>query len=194
MWTKRLKKKRRQAIVMMVLIVLLLVAVWTDINAGYRQISLGQLWQIITGQGEAGLTYTLLNLRLPRVLTSLLVGVGLAVAGCDAALDCRNDMAEPGILGINAGAGVFVAGFIVFFSGSGLSTSLLLPFLAFAGSVCTALVDYRLALTRQGLSPRRLLLIGVAMSTAISSVTTMLMLRMSDSEYAFVQNWLSGSI
>ena len=67
-------------------------------------------------------------------------------------------------------------------------------FSRFAGSVCTALVDYRLALTRQGLSPRRLLLIGVAMSTAISSVTTMLMLRMSDSEYAFVQNWLSGSI
>lgn len=194
MWTKHLKKKGRQATVITVLIVLLFVAVWADINAGYRQITLAQLWQILTGHGEAGLTYTLIHLRLPRVLTSLLVGVGLAVSGCVLQGVSRNDMAEPGILGINAGAGLFVAGFIVFFSGSGLSASLLLPFLAFAGSVCTALVDYRLALTRQGLSPRRLLLIGVAMSTAISSVTTMLMLRMSDSEYAFVQNWLSGSI
>ena len=172
MWTKHLKKKGRQATVITVLIVLLFVAVWADINAGYRQITLAQLWQILTGHGEAGLTYTLIHLRLPRVLTSLLVGVGLAVSGCVIQGVSRNDMAEPGILGINA----------------------LLPFLAFAGSVCTALVDYRLALTRQGLSPRRLLLIGVAMSTAISSVTTMLMLRMSDSEYAFVQNWLSGSI
>ena len=49
-------------------------------------------------------------------------------------------------------------------------------------------------MTRQGLSPKRLLLVGIAMSTALSSVTTMLMLRMSDREYAFVQNWLAGNI
>lgn len=70
----------------------------------------------------------------------------------------------------------------------------LLPVIAFAGSVIVAIIDYRLALTGNGLSPKRLLLIGIAVSTAVSSVTTMLMLRMSDSEYAFVQNWLSGSI
>lgn len=106
----------------------------------------------------------------------------------------RNEMAEPGILGINAGAGLFIAAYIVLFSGSSVTYSILLPILAFAGSICTAAVDYFLSLTRQGLSPRRLLLVGIAMSTAISSATTMLMLRMSDSEYAFVQNWLSGSI
>lgn len=188
------KRKRRVFIVMLVLAVLLVIGVWVDINAGYRQISLEQLWQIIIGQGEKGMAYTLIQLRLPRVLTSLLVGVGLAVAGCVIQGVSRNDMAEPGILGINAGAGLFVAIFIVFFTGSGLTSSVALPLLAFGGSICAALVDYRLALTRQGLSPRRLLLIGVAMSTAISSVTTMLMLRMSDGEYAFVQNWLSGSI
>lgn len=115
MWTKHLKKKGRQATVITVLIVLLFVAVWADINAGYRQITLAQLWQILTGHGEAGLTYTLIHLRLPRVLTSLLVGVGLAVSGCVIQGVSRNDMAEPGILGINAGAGLFVAGFIVFF-------------------------------------------------------------------------------
>lgn len=188
------KRKRRVFIVMLVLAVLLVIGVWVDINAGYRQISLEQLWQIIIGQGEKGMAYTLIQLRLPRVFTSLLVGVGLAVAGCVIQGVSRNDMAEPGILGINAGAGLFVAIFIVFFTGSGLTSSVALPLLAFGGSICAALVDYRLALTRQGLSPRRLLLIGVAMSTAISSVTTMLMLRMSDGEYAFVQNWLSGSI
>ena len=92
------------------------------------------------------------------------------------------------------GAGLFIAAYIVLFSGSSVTYSILLPILAFAGSICTAAVDYFLSLTRQGLSPRRLLLVGIAMSTAISSATTMLMLRMSDSEYAFVQNWLSGSI
>lgn len=191
---KNSKRKSRIFVITVVLAILLAAGVWMDINAGYREISLNELWSIVLGKGDAGMTYTLLSLRLPRVLTSLLVGVGLAVAGCVIQGVSRNDMAEPGILGINAGAGLFVAVFIVFFSGSGLTSSFLLPVLAFAGSICAALVDYRLALTRQGLSPRRLLLIGVAMSTAISSVTTMLMLRMSDGEYAFVQNWLSGSI
>lgn len=187
-------KRMRVGVVYAVLIVLLAVAVWVDINAGYRHISLETLGQIVLGKGEAGARYTLLHLRLPRVLTSLLVGVGLAVAGCILQGVSRNEMAEPGLLGINAGAGLFVAAFIVFFAKSSVSTSFLLPLLAFAGSVCAALIDYRLALTARGLSPRRLLLIGIAMSTAISSLTTVLMLRMSDSEYAFVQNWLSGNI
>ena len=181
-------KRMRVGVVYAVLIVLLAVAVWVDINAGYRHISLETLGQIILGKGETGARYTLLHLRLPRVLTSLLVGVGLAVAGCILQGVSRNE------LGINAGAGLFVAAFIVFFAKSSVSTSFLLPLLAFAGSVCAALIDYRLALTARGLSPRRLLLIGIAMSTAISSLTTVLMLRMSDSEYAFVQNWLSGNI
>lgn len=187
-------KRMRVGVVYAVLVVLLAVAVWVDINAGYRHISLETLGQIVLGKGEAGARYTLLHLRLPRVLTSLLVGVGLAVAGCILQGVSRNEMAEPGLLGINAGAGLFVAAFIVFFAKSSVSTSFLLPLLAFAGSVCAALIDYRLALTARGLSPRRLLLIGIAMSTAISSLTTVLMLRMSDSEYAFVQNWLSGNI
>ena len=72
------------------------------------------------------------------------------------------------------GAGLFIAAYIVLFSGSSVTYSILLPILAFAGSICTAAVDYFLSLTRQGLSPRRLLLVGIAMSTAISSATTSL--------------------
>lgn len=187
-------RKLRTGAVMGILALLLAAGIWMDINAGYRQISLEELWQIIRGEGVKSLRYTLLNLRLPRILTSLLVGVGLSVSGCVIQGVSRNEMAEPGILGVNAGAGLFVAAFLVFFPQSGLKLTFLLPVLAFAGSLAAAFLDYRLAMTRQGLSPKRLLLVGIAMSTALSSVTTMLMLRMSDSEYAFVQNWLAGSI
>ena len=187
------KRNRKTALNFAILAALLILGIWLDINAGYREIALSELLDILAGKGEKSLRYTLINLRLPRVLTSLLVGVGLAVSGCVIQNVSRNDMAEPGILGVNAGAGLFIAAFVVFAPG-GSSMTMVLPLLAFAGSVATALADYRLACTRTGLSPKRLLLIGVAMSTAISSVTTMLMLRMSDSEGAFVQNWLSGSI
>ncbi len=153
-----------------------------------------EMWEILKGGGTKSVRYTLLNLRLPRIFTSLLVGMGLAVSGCVIQGVSRNDMAEPGILGINAGAGLFVAAFLVLVPQSSVSLTVLLPVLAFAGSMAVAVLDYRLARTGQGISPRRLLLMGVAVSTAVSSVTTILMLRLPDSDYAFVQNWLSGSI
>lgn len=186
--------ERRRRIRIMILIILLLAGIWLEINAGYRKISPEEMWEILKGGGTKSVRYTLLNLRLPRIFTSLLVGMGLAVSGCVIQGVSRNDMAEPGILGINAGAGLFVAAFLVLVPQSSVSLTVLLPVLAFAGSMAVAVLDYRLARTGQGISPRRLLLMGVAVSTAVSSVTTILMLRLPDSDYAFVQNWLSGSI
>ena len=188
------RRRIRMVTVFMILIILLLAGIWLEINAGYRKISPEEMWEILKGGGTKSVRYTLLNLRLPRIFTSLLVGVGLAVSGCVIQGVSRNDRAEPGILGINAGAGLFVAAFLVLVPQSSVSLTVLLPVLAFAGSMAVAVLDYRLARTGQGISPRRLLLMGVAVSTAVSSVTTILMLRLPDSDYAFVQNWLSGSI
>lgn len=188
------RRRIRMVTVFMILIILLLAGIWLEINAGYRKISPEEMWEILKGGGTKSVRYTLLNLRLPRIFTSHLVGVGLAVSGCVIQGVSRNDMAEPGILGINAGAGLFVAAFLVLVPQSSVSLTVLLPVLAFAGSMAVAVLDYRLARTGQGISSRRLLLMGVAVSTAVSSVTTILMLRLPDSDYAFVQNWLSGSI
>ncbi|MCM0700323.1 FecCD family ABC transporter permease [Blautia sp. C3-R-101] len=188
------RRRIRMVTVFMILIILLLAGIWLEINAGYRKISPEEMWEILKGGGTKSVRYTLLNLRLPRIFTSLLVGMGLAVSGCVIQGVSRNDMAEPGILGINGGAGLFVAAFLVLVPQSSVSLTVLLPVLAFAGSMAVAVLDYRLARTGQGISPRRLLLMGVAVSTAVSSVTTILMLRLPDSDYAFVQNWLSGSI
>ena len=105
----------RACIVLAILAALLILGIWVDINAGYRHISPEEIWNILLGKGEKGVRFTLLQLRLPRVLASLLAGAGLSVSGCVIQGVSRNEMAEPGILGINAGAGLFVAAFIVFF-------------------------------------------------------------------------------
>lgn len=107
------RKRLRTSAVLVILAALALVALWCDINAGYRSISLEELGQILSGTASQSLTYTLVDLRLPRVLTSLLVGVGLSLSGCLLQGVSRNDMADPGVLGINAGAGLLVAAFIV---------------------------------------------------------------------------------
>ena len=175
------RKRLRTSAVLVILAALALVALWCDINAGYRSISLEELGQILSGTASQSLTYTLVDLRLPRVLTSLLVGVGLSLSGCLLQGISRNDMADPGVLGINAGAGLLVAAFIVF-----------VPAGIFPSAV--AFLGWRLSVVRGASSPRRLLLIGVALATGLSSATSLLMLRMSDGDYAFVQNWLAGSI
>ncbi len=188
------RRRVRTALVLAVLAVLAALALWADVNAGYRSISLEELGQVITGTAPQSLAYTLVELRLPRVLTSMLVGIGLAVAGCLLQGVSRNDMADPGVLGINAGAGLLVAAFIVFAPAGILPAGVALPALAFAGSLITALLGWRLSVVRGVSSPKRLLLIGVALATGLSSVTSLLMLRMGDGDYAFVQNWLAGSI
>ena len=153
-----------------------------------------ELGQILSGTASQSLTYTLVDLRLPRVLTSLLVGVGLSLSGCLLQGVSRNDMADPGVLGINAGAGLLVAAFIVFVPAGLVPSAVALPLLAFAGSASVAFLGWRLSVVRGASSPRRLLLIGVALATGLSSATSLLMLRMSDGDYAFVQNWIAGSI
>ena len=188
------KKRLRTGAVLAILAMLALLALWCDINAGYRSISLEELGQILSGTANRSLTYTLVDLRLPRVLTSLLVGVGLSLSGCLLQGVSRNDMADPGVIGINAGAGLLVAAFIVFVPAGLFPSAVALPVLAFAGSAAVAFLGWRLSVVRGASSPRRLLLIGVALATGLSSATSLLMLRMSDGDYAFVQNWIAGSI
>ena len=189
------KRRLRTGAALAILAVLALVALWCDINAGYRSISLEELGQILSGTASQSLTYTLVDLRLPRVLTSLLVGVGLSLSGCLLQGVSRNDMADPGVLGINAGAGLLVAAFIVFVPAAdlplrggpaGCSPSRdRRPWPSSAGGCrwCAALPARGGCCSSASLWPR-----------GSHSATSLLMLRMSDGDYAFVQNWLAGSI
>lgn len=181
--------RRKDVLLISVLSLLLVVGLLIDLNAGYAQIPILELFS-----GNP----ILLNLRLPRVLGSILVGIGLSLSGAVLQGVTRNDMAEPGILGINAGAGLAIAVFIIFFEGgqisSSLSYSLMMPILAFIGSALTFWIEYRLSYWHGKVHPKRMLLMGVAISLAISSLTTILMLQMPDSQYAFVQNWIAGNI
>ncbi len=188
------KTRSRTLTGLIILVVLLIAGLLIDLFAGYSRMGLNDVLTILAGGGSKAMRYNLLELRMPRVVTSILVGIGLSLSGCLLQGVSRNDMAEPGILGLNAGAGLFIAVFVVLFSGTIQGFGLLLPLLAFAGSALTAWLEYRLAQVRGVLRPARLLLLGVAMSTGISAISTMLMMRMPDSDYAFVQSWLAGNI
>lgn len=185
---------RKSLILFLVLLALLGLGLFLDVNAGYSQIPLRDILEILGGGGVQAQRYTLLELRLPRVITSMLAGMALALSGALLQGITHNDMADPGILGLNAGSGLAIALVILGAGGLFASYGLMLPAAALFGALATGWITTRLSMAGQRVKPGRLLLIGVAVSMALNALSTMVMLRLPDSQYAFVQNWIAGSL
>lgn len=88
-------------------------------NTGYIRLSPLDVIKTLFGWGTGKQELILFEFRLPRIVISVLVGAGLAVSGCILQGITRNALADPGILGINAGAGLTVMLFIFFISDIG---------------------------------------------------------------------------
>ncbi|PGB66608.1 FecCD family ABC transporter permease [Bacillus wiedmannii] len=189
------KRKKREVTVLSVLAVLILVTFVISMNTGHIRLAPMELIQTLFGNGTAQQDLILFEFRLPRIVVSVLVGASLAVSGCIMQGFSRNALADPGILGINAGAGLIVILYVAMFQTETISSVMLLPVLAWVGAGITAAVIYALSYKRgEGLSPTRLLLTGIAVAALISAATIVLTLRLSPEKYQFVATWMAGSI
>lgn len=177
------------------LIVLILITFVISMNTGVIKLTPLEVIRTLFGQGDAQQQLILFEFRLPRIVIAVLVGMGLAVSGAVLQGISRNALADPGILGINAGAGLAVMLFISFFPSTKAAPVYLLPVLAFIGSGLTAIIIYTLSYKRhEGITPMRLILTGVAVAAGISSAMIVLTLRLTPENYQFVATWLAGSI
>ncbi|HDR7355521.1 FecCD family ABC transporter permease [Bacillus wiedmannii] len=189
------KRKKREVTVLSVLAVLIVVTFVISMNTGHIRLAPMELIQTLFGNGTAQQDLILFEFRLPRIVVSVLVGASLAVSGCIMQGFSRNALADPGILGINAGAGLIVILYVAMFQTETISSVMLLPVLAWVGAGITAAVIYALSYKRgEGLSPTRLLLTGIAVAALISAATIVLTLRLSPEKYQFVATWMAGSI
>lgn len=189
------KRHRKNLIVMLVIFLLIVVLFFMSMNTGFTRLAPSELLRTLFGMGTEKQQLILFEFRLPRIVISILVGMALAVSGGILQGVSRNALADPGILGINAGAGLAVVLFISFFSSTPTTHVFILPVLAFIGAGLTAIVIYLLSYKRgEGISPIRLLLTGVAVAAGISAVMIVLTLRLSPENYQFVAVWLAGSI
>lgn len=169
---------------------LCLIAVVLSIGTGEMNISPWNVIKSLTGFGDPGDTMIVLNLRLPRVLTALLVGISIAVSGAILQGIMRNPLASPDIIGITGGASVAAVAFLTLFSHLGVTW---LPAGAFIGGTCAAIMIYVLA-WKKGVSPLRLVLIGVGVNSAANGLTTLLLILspLYAANQAIV--WLAGSV
>ncbi|MFD0828154.1 FecCD family ABC transporter permease [Neobacillus sp. M.A.Huq-85] len=186
---------KKQRILMVGLLALILLTIIISIGIGYSSVSYDRLIPTIIGQGTFKEEFVLFSIRLPRILITLLAGMALALSGSILQGITRNDLAEPGIIGINQGAGVAIAVFFLFFQIDVGSFVYVLPLVAFIGAFLTAALIYIFSYKRgTGLQPVRLVLVGVGFSMALSGLMIILISSAERTKVDFIARWLAGNI
>lgn len=190
------RRRIRRGIAVMAIIGALVVAAFVfSMNVGYTPLTPVEVITTLFGMGTDKQSLVLFEFRLPRIVIAILAGAGLAVSGCILQGVSRNALADPGILGINAGAGLFVMLVVSLFPSLPIGSIFLLPLLALLGSGLAALLVYAFAYKRhEGISPTRLVLAGIAVAAGINAAMIVLTLRLNPEKYQFVATWLAGSI
>lgn len=117
-------------------------------NTGFIRLSPMDVLRTLFGQGTAKQELILFEFRLPRIIISVLVGAGLALSGAILQGLSRNALADPGILGINAGAGLAVVLFISYYPVKQAAPVYMMPLLAMVGAGAAAALIYVLAYKR----------------------------------------------
>jgi iron complex transport system permease protein len=153
-----------------VLVFLCLLSVWL----GSKEISFGAVWQVLWHDDGSADAVIIHSVRMPRTLLAVLVGAALGLSGTLMQALTRNPLAEPGLLGISAGAA-----FAIVFSITVLGVSSLYGYIwfAFAGALAATVVVYFLGTRgRSGSSPVKLALAGAAVTALLGSFTSAMVL------------------
>lgn len=190
-----IKKQRHAGIIACIFIILLIILFLISLNTGVIRIDPVTVVKTIFGSGTPRDELLLFEFRLPRITIAMLIGMGLAVSGAVLQGIVKNPLADPGIIGINAGAGLAVMLFVSYFSTELGNSVFIMPVLAFAGAGAAAVIIYAFSYKKdEGVSPIRLILVGVAVAAGISALMIVLTLKLDPRTYDFVATWLAGSI
>lgn len=178
------------------LMVLTMLAVIISTGIGDMQIAPWKVVSVFFGGGSSIDQLVVTSFRLPRILIALLAGMALAVAGGILQGMIRNPLASPDIIGVTGGAGAAVVAFLTIFSNKDntLMVSIKwLPVAAFIGAAIIAFLVYFLA-WKKGVSPVRLVLIGIGISALTQACTTLLMIMGPIYRASQANIWITGTV
>ena len=185
-------RSRTLAAGLALLVALLVLMVLASLAVGARAIPLGEVVNALFDPNATGTNATILrDLRIPRTLLGLLVGAAIGLSGAIMQGVTRNPLADPGLLGINSGAALFV---VLGISILGLTTLTAYVWLGFAGAAVATVLVYAVAsLGREGATPIKLALAGAAITAAFGSITTGVLMIDATTLDAF-RFWQVGSL
>mgnify|MGYP000985604188 CR=1 FL=1 len=160
-----------------------------SINAGYSHLSLADIFKGLLGNGESSTRLIIQQIRLPRILVSLLCGL----SGCILQSVTGNPLADPGILGINNGAAVAVMVFLVYFPDFHTNSTLFMPIFAFVGALVVALLLYLFAFRSGRLNSGYFLLGGIAAAAGLYAIMLIMATGLENSNFQMVSRWMVGT-
>lgn len=187
-----LHRRSGRALGLFALLGLLLLTVVLSLAVGSRSIPFHTVFDTFTNQNLDDPNHLIVfSLRGPRTVIGLLVGVALGLAGTCMQGVSRNPLADPGLLGVNAGAAfAVVVGIYVF----GVTSLTGYVWFAFAGAAVVSVLVYSLgSIGREGATPVKLALAGAAIAALMASFTTMILLLDVDALNQF-RFWVAGSL
>ena len=180
--------KRRPHLIAVILILTIIILTVAGIAVGSVKITVSDILSAIFKPQtiSSNTAYIIRNLRIPRVLSSIVIGAALALCGLIFQCVFRNPMADSYVLGISSGASFFVGlGFVVGISFADVS----LPVVAFIGSMLTTALLF--AISRR--NAHSLLLSGISLNFLLSALTT-LTIYLSDKRAENILFWTLGSL
>lgn len=185
----RLQRSRRWMGITFTLLLLSAAAWWLTLLLGQSYTPPSVVWQVLTGEQVPGASFTVGQLRLPRALISLLVGMSFGLAGVVFQTMLRNPLASPDIVGVSSGASAAAVFAIVVLKMDGSSIALF----SIAAGLAVALSVYGLSYCN-GVAGTRLILIGIGVSAMIESFIAYLLSQANSWDLQEAMRWLAGSV
>lgn len=168
--------------------IILILATFHGLIYGPIPITLSEVILVFLQTGDSVHEKIIIDVRLPRILIGIFVGICLAASGAILQGVMKNPLADPGIIGVSSGAGLAAVITMVLLP----QYSYLLPFTAFLGALLTSLLIYLLA-WGQETSPVKIVLAGVAINALLGAIMNGIMVVYSDRVQS-VLPWLSGGL
>ncbi|ETD72217.1 ferrichrome ABC transporter permease [Pelistega indica] len=180
--------------------VLALISIFLAIFLGVVDIPISDILATFTGQGSSTAQSIIMDIRLPRIITGMLAGVHLSVAGFILQTITRNLLADPSIMGISQGATLAITIFLLFtvYTGNVSESQPVMPIawlpgIGMIGGLIAGVIIYFFALQRE-LGPLRITLCGIAIGAILHAIALGLMVGWGSHRIEVVLEWLSGSL
>ncbi len=188
------KKNKLKILKLIVLITFLLFSFVLGCSLGKHMVSFKEVVETFFGGGTEQTRLIIFQIRMPRVILSILVGIGMGMSGVVMQNLLHNELASPGTLGVSAGSGLFVTVYIALFKKSSL-TAIMLPILAMTGGITAAILIFVLSVKRKSnFNTNRIIMTGIALSAGYGAIATFMMMLIDQNKLEFLQRWNSGEL
>lgn len=196
------KKKLKYSFVIILLLLLILFAFYLHLTNGMFNISVIEVFETLFNLNDnEKFRLVVFEFRLPRIIISILIGIGLSIAGLFLQGITKNELADSGILGINSGAGAAVIIYMYFINfnssvsdGSNFLSIIGMPIFGFIGGILAAILILLFSKNSSKMDMQRLILTGIAINSGFSAISLLFSMKMNASDFEFAAIWQAGAI